>query len=441
LAELLKPKERFSMITNFRIRFPVSRILITWLFLGLVLTQLSCQSLETKLSILIKSNNYNEVEAFLNANNVEAFRNKLDVKGKNAMHLAAETGNIEIINLLLRNNYQLTIKDTFGYYPLHYCLNAKTKNYIQQLLNKYLGENSFAGDLAEVKKLTEAGANINCKDDAGTSPIHDAVEGGSFEVYAFLKSKGADINQRGLNNGTILHSALLKDHENAYKIIEDVVNSAFDVNLTDWNKHTPLFYPTKNPQITKLLLDHKARIDVKDDDGASAIHYILRDETVESVKLLIKQGANINAKDNRGNTPLHWCGGYYCCSYCQEGTMIAYLISAGAQINAKNKSGITPLHVFAAGMYNNGSTHDETLNSGGIVKGVELLIKAGANVNAKDIKGRTPLHYAAESGNLQACELLIKGGAIKNAKMNDGTSPFMLAKKYDFKEIMELLGN
>jgi ankyrin repeat protein len=48
------------------------------------------------------------------------------------------------------------------------------------------------GDVAAVKVLVDAGADVNAKGDQGATPLFNAVMGGSPEVVSFLLKTGAD---------------------------------------------------------------------------------------------------------------------------------------------------------------------------------------------------------------------------------------------------------
>ena len=104
---------------------------------------------------------------------------------------------------------------------------------------------------------------------------------------------------------------------------------------------------------------------------------------------------------------------------------VAELISSGADVNAKDKGGWTALIWLAF----RGHT--------GIVK---LLIDKGAEVNAKTNYGETALIMAAFRGHTETMKLLIDKGADVNAKFGeDGWTALMLATKYGYSDIIQLL--
>jgi hypothetical protein len=73
---------------------------------------------------------------------------------------------------------------------------------------------------------------------------------------------------------------------------------------------------------------------------------------------------------------------------------------------------------------------------------VEVLLKAGANVNAKDSRGMTPLMFAvaADTPNLRVVRMLLDRGADRNLKSAIGESAIDWAKKFNYPEVLALLG-
>jgi len=129
------------------------------------------------------------------------------------------------------------------------------------------------------------------------------------------------------------------------------------------------------------------RVNDKDSDGATALHFAARYNSLEMAQLLLGARASADAKDKNGETALH----YAACSNTLE--VAELLLGAGASVDAKSKiDGRTPLHKAAS--YNNS------------LEVAELLLGARASTDATDKNGRTPLYMPRTHNHQQMVALL-----------------------------------
>lgn len=71
--------------------------------------------------------------------------------------------------------------------------------------NDYLLRYAFYGDFSTVKYLIEKkGANINCTDVNGYTPLMHAVIGGQLQIIKYLIEAGADIDIKNIYGKTVL---------------------------------------------------------------------------------------------------------------------------------------------------------------------------------------------------------------------------------------------
>ena len=140
--------------------------------------------------------------------------------------------------------------------------------------------------------------------------------------------------------------------------------------------------------VLNVLLDNDAKINLKDKDGSTALHYTIAQQEHECSKGLIEAGADVNAKDIDGAMPIH---------LVQKVKDAELLYNNGADINAKDYNGWTSLH------YN--------CDNSGYFQVVKFLVEHGADVNAKGKFGTTPYDVAKNNGILKTMDYLEDHGA------------------------------
>ena len=59
-----------------------------------------------------------------------------------------------------------------------------------------------------------------------------------------------------------------------------------------------------NTELIKKMLAEGTNVDIKDEEGMTALYRAAHNDQKETVSLLLNKGANVNIKDKFGNTPL-----------------------------------------------------------------------------------------------------------------------------------------
>ena len=125
-------------------------------------------------------------------------------------------------------------------------------------------------DVAAVKALLKAGADVNGRDGAGWTPLQRAAEEGNADVVTALIAGGADSEaRRGTHDWTALHYAAEEGHGEA---VTALIAGGADVNGRDTH-------------------------------GATALHYAALFGKAAVVKALIKGGADVEAMTKDGRPP------------------------------------------------------------------------------------------------------------------------------------------
>jgi ankyrin repeat protein len=148
----------------------------------------------------------------------------------------------------------------------------------------------------------------------------------------------------------------------------------------------------------RTLLAQRADVNTVQGDGATALHWAVYREDLETANLLIRAGANVKAANREGVTPLALA--------CMNGNaaLVETLLNAGADANERLLNGETALMMASRT---------------GNVAAMKVLLDHGANLNAKEgLRGTTALMWAAAQGHPAAVQLLIERGADMSARSN-----------------------
>ncbi|KAL5009533.1 hypothetical protein ScPMuIL_011838 [Solemya velum] len=156
---------------------------------------------------------------------------------------------------------------------------------------------------------------------------------------------------------------------------------------------------------TEILLKNmghalRKKINYKDEDLLTPLHYAARNNHLGVVQLLMEHGANPNSLDEEGLTPLHFAARY------KRERQKQKLESASAD-EAESQTGLN-------GLPTSDTTEDLQMQDEVVV----YLISHGCKINMPDIYGQTPLHYAAMRGNEIAAKTLLGNGSI-NIEIED----------------------
>ncbi|QEN06050.1 hypothetical protein EW093_15585 [Thiospirochaeta perfilievii] len=368
--------------------------------------------------------------------------NELDKNGRTPLHVACESGNITIAQLLIVQGAKINIQDKQGYTPLHIAIKSGNtqltkilaKNGADIFIKDNLGRTPYNEavkmGIESVKALISP-ESIKSVDSKGMSLLHLAAQAGDYKVCEYLIESEADVNLRDKASLLPLDYALTDkdslDHAKTAEILiknrslnsqNDDFEYIYRVLKTedlefryDFNK-TALHIASENGHygFAALFIEKGVNLELKDRPGNTALHGAVVNNNFKIIELLINSGADIDARDFNNNTPLHLSLAF---SYSDQ--IPSYLIKKGADIDAKDNFGNTPLHL----------TLSLKLDSS-IAK---LLINNGADVTVRNKAGNTPLTEAVNKNNKSIALLLLEKDAEIYAKNDKGESPLTLGIK------------
>lgn len=244
-----------------------------------------------------------------------------------------------------------------------------------------------------------------------------AASKGNVPEIKRLINKGADVNTATLEGATPLIFAVTGNKREA---VRELLTHEPELDYMTNNNETPLLIAVKSGffEIAELLIRAGADINVKDKYGATPLHYASVYGLTDMADLLLYYDAEINTVADDGTTPLLaavWSG---------EARTADLLVQNGADTEAEDNKGFTPL-ILAA------STGDTLM--------MNILLKGGADLYGRNASGHNALTISIASGNLAAERfLLYKGKGWQNTE-NKSFDPYKVAALYRRHDAIALL--
>lgn len=237
-------------------------------------------------------------------------------------------------------------------------------------------------------------------------------------ILTMLLDLGANVNfQNDEQSTTCLMLAAKKGND---QLIDLLLKSRAKINITDRYGWTALFYACYFGQelSTRCLLDNGAQINVTDCDGMSCLIWAAGRGQCSLVELLISKGANVNIVDRYHTSALIWA------SRKGNTKIVEVMLKNGANINEQGMYGWTPLIVAVK------NNHMDTIN---------LLLSYKPNLSICDGERLTPLMLACIEANEELALELIKNGAPINQVDKQNMSPLIFAARAKNTKIMKAL--
>jgi uncharacterized protein len=178
--------------------------------------------------------------------------------------------------------------------------------------------------------------------------------------------------------------------------VRSLLTSTSDINVRSEDGSTALLWAAhwNDVATADLLVRAHADANIANDFGMTPLSRACTNGSAELVGLLLNAGANPNTRIATGETPLMTCAS------TGNPDAVRALIARGADVNAKEPSQNQDALMWAAS-----ERHPNV---------VRLLVEAGANAQAHTKKGFTALHFAAREGDVGSVRHLLASGVNVN---------------------------
>ncbi|KAK6543335.1 hypothetical protein TWF694_000087 [Orbilia ellipsospora] len=388
---------------------------------------------------------------------------------RNAMHAAARWGQPQMILYLISAGYGINDCDQNRNQPLQLAVQENKYDAAKLLIElganvnarnldgwSSLHEAAFVGDNVEmIRLLLDNGADIDGLTAESVSPLNSAIIGGNKMVLRELLDRGADVHLRNTKGHNALYNCALHGRPEMLRWVLDAGLTP-EINITDWTiGMSPLYVAVEQgrPRIVKVLIEYGVDVNQGTLEGRwTPLHEAVKKGYLEITEMLLEAGANPNAANDDGITCLHSCW------VTGAVTLATLLVQHGADVNIKRKDQFTALHYasfegrteLAEFLVKNGANLEDETREGfsplhlAMLRNhasiVEMLIRNGADVNHRDRKSWSPLHRAANLGNAYIVELLVSHKDIDlEARNGDFTTAINDAVKNNRAEVARVL--
>ena len=402
---------------------------------------------------------YQVAKHLLNADDHELLTKSYEVvvrnttASKTALHLLSESGNLEMIQKLLsqipkgkllRDYLTATlITEPAGQRPrplpaLHLAaLHGHTElvEYFVKAHNIDVNTTNVKNDTAvlwasrgnnidTVRNLIRLGANLNHQNDKGSTPLYWGCRYGLTDMVRILLKEGnADVHQQrklGLVSPILLASAL-----GYLEITKLLLDYGALVNLTIQSGFCPLHHAAAegNVDVIQLLLERGANINLSNGFGDTAIILAAKNQHREALSLLAYSGASLDGVNKSGKGIWHYAVD------CDDNDLLAVFVSCYQKLKnmesgqLKFAEGKTPLHLAAMK---------------GDYEKIDFLLKAGADPDAQDEGGNTFIHLAAREGKEKVLNQFV-GTVDFNRKNDESETPLHLAVRSGNPNVIKML--
>ncbi|XP_062377181.1 transient receptor potential cation channel subfamily A member 1b [Sardina pilchardus] len=341
--------------------------------------------------------------------NVETHLNYLDKSQCTPLHLAVRGGNIEVIKLCIENGARVNQQQADKSTALHLACTQGATEAVKLMLASCLHGDDI----------------INMRDGANQTPLHRATIFDHVELAEYLISKGADIDCIDCKG---LSPLLLATSCAAWRAVAFLLSKGANMKIKDKEGRNFLHLATFQPKGLKCIPEHVLQTATvrdllcdEDNEGCTPLHYACRLGIHDSVKNILVLQVCPKRKSKNKKSAFHFAAEYGRINTCHR---LLETITDSQMLNEGDEHGLTPLHLACRG---------------GHTKVVDLLLRKGALFQS-DYKDMTCLHHAAAEGYTQTMKILLAANIkLLDKADEDGNTALHLAAREGHVAAVKLL--
>ena len=338
--------------------------------------------------------------------------------GDTALMMAARTGKVDAVRVLLDHGAQVNGTNPRGQTPLMWAVSEKNAAAAKLLIERGANVNAKTNPLPPPRKLdlifsapTPAG---------GMAALMFAARQNDLASAKTLLEGGADINLQSADGSTALLVAIINEHN---ELAEYLLEHGADPNLADDKGREALYVAIDMRDLewsTRPAPPEKDKV-----DGLQVIQALLKHGADPSARLVKKIPLRGQPSfDGRwanqiGATP------FWRAAQSDDVAVMRLLLENKADASIASADHTTPLMMAAGVGWSDGQSHGSTADA---PEAIQICLDHGADVNAVNDGGYTALHGASFRGAVNVVELLVAKGARMDIKNKEGRMPINMAE-------------
>lgn len=228
--------------------------------------------------------------------------------GGSIMELAASSGQVDIMKLLLSKGFLFSVEGERGSksisesirHGMNECSLYMLENGAKPLLRSdHLKSAVSSASPAVIRKIVEG---IGLGEQHGADLLELAIQRSDIAIIECILELGVDVNDGALACAMFQHKICKSSI--TLKVIDFLLKRKCNLDGVYKDEYTALIQTIQfflDSEFTNLI-DAGCNIDFVDPKGRSPISYAVGKRNEHAVKLLLSKGADLNIKDNRGFT-------------------------------------------------------------------------------------------------------------------------------------------